>query len=124
MKDASQWGYQGLLFSDDLCMKALSAKYSLESSAKQAIRAGCDIVLICHGTGDVDRVLDALVIEAESDPAFSARVWDAAQRSLQARYRCPPRPALQSSELEHVLLGDEARQFFEEIDRRISSLPA
>ena len=118
-----QWGYHGLVVSDDVGMKALSAKYSAEASAKLAVRAGCDIVLLCHNGAEVDRVLDSLVNEAESDPAFSARIWEGAQRSLTARYRYPPRPALQASALQHVLLGDEATRLFDELDERINALP-
>ena len=119
-----QWGYQGLVVSDDLGMKALSTKYSPETCAKLAIRAGCDMVLLCHDTGEADRVLEALVSEAESDPAFSARVWEAAQRSLIARYKYRPRPALQASALEHVLLGDEARRLFDDLEERLKGLHA
>lgn len=119
-----QWGYQGLVVSDDLGMKALSAKYSPETCAILAIRAGCDVILQCHNTGEDDRILEALVSEAESDPAFSARVWEAAQRSLIARYKYPPRPALQASALQHVLLGDEARRLFAELEERLKGLPA
>ena len=38
-------GFKGVLFSDDLCMKALKGSYYLR--AKKAIQAGCDIVLHC-----------------------------------------------------------------------------
>ena len=38
-------GFKGILFSDDLCMKALKGPYFLR--AKKAIDAGCDIVLHC-----------------------------------------------------------------------------
>ncbi len=39
-------GYEGILFSDDLCMKALKGPYFYR--AKKAIEAGCDIVLHCE----------------------------------------------------------------------------
>ena len=39
-------GFKGILFSDDLCMKALKGPYFLR--AKKAINAGCDIVLHCE----------------------------------------------------------------------------
>jgi beta-N-acetylhexosaminidase len=112
-------GFTGVVFSDDLDMKGVRLRQSLESCAIDAIRAGCDVLLICHSTEAVDRVLDALVREAESDPAFCDRVLVAAQRNLAARYRCPPRPALQLGSLEHVLLGEDAQRLFSEIDDRI-----
>jgi len=113
------YGYQGLVFSDDLRMKAVSAQHTIEESAKLAILAGCDIILICHDGDDIDRVLEALVIEAESSPAFSERVYESALRSLSARYRFPLRSALQISAMEHSLLGSEAQAFFDELDRRL-----
>ena len=39
-------GFKGILFSDDLCMKALKGGYYFR--AKKAIEAGCDIVLHCE----------------------------------------------------------------------------
>ena len=39
-------GFEGILFSDDLCMKALKGSYI--KRAKNAIEAGCDIVLHCQ----------------------------------------------------------------------------
>ena len=39
-------GFKGVLFSDDLCMKALKGGYYLR--AKKAIEAGCEIVLHCE----------------------------------------------------------------------------
>ena len=39
-------GFEGILFSDDLCMKALKGSYIYR--ARNAIEAGCDIVLHCE----------------------------------------------------------------------------
>ena len=39
-------GFEGILFSDDLCMKALKGSYV--NRARKAIKAGCDIVLHCE----------------------------------------------------------------------------
>ncbi len=53
----SQLGYQGLIFTDDLCMGAITERYGLAEAAWLAIEAGCDLPLICH---DVVGVLDAV----------------------------------------------------------------
>ena len=39
-------GFQGILLSDDLCMRALKGSYI--NRARKAIKAGCDIVLHCE----------------------------------------------------------------------------
>src|SRR6185312_14528719 len=47
-------GFEGLLMSDDLSMKALDGAFSVR--AKQAQFAGCDLVLHCNG--DMDEMRD------------------------------------------------------------------
>lgn len=47
-------GFQGLLFSDDLCMNAL--KDVMIIRAQKALQAGCDILLHCNG--DLDEMSD------------------------------------------------------------------
>jgi len=116
----NQWSYQGLVISDDLEMGAIRQNYSLQLSAVEAIRAGCDLVLVCHSTQAASQVLDALVNEAECSPEFCDRVYESARRSLMARRRRPPRPAAQLNEVEDMLLGASAQQVFDEIRRRIS----
>ena len=45
-----QIGFQGLLLTDDLSMKALSGNFSVR--AKKCLAAGCDIILHCNGKMD------------------------------------------------------------------------
>ncbi len=115
-----RWGYDGLVISDDLEMAAICQGYSLEASSVSAIRAGCDVVLVCRSWQQAGRVLDALVGEAECDPIFGERVCEAARRSLSARVRCPPRAATQLAAAKHILLGASAQQLFDEVESRLS----
>ena len=86
-------GFRGVLFSDDLEMGAVAARYPVEESAVAAVRAGCDVLLVCSDEDWQDRAHDALVREAERDGVFRARCVEAAERALEARRRLPPRPA-------------------------------
>jgi beta-N-acetylhexosaminidase len=52
-------GFDGLLMSDDLSMKAL--KGSFEQKARRALAAGCDIVLHCNGIMDEMKAVAAAV---------------------------------------------------------------
>jgi beta-N-acetylhexosaminidase len=88
-----EMGYGGVIFSDDLEMRALADRYTVEESAVQAIRAGCDVLLICEHGELADRAHVALLAEAEKDDSFRARVTEAANRSRGARRRFPSRPA-------------------------------
>src|SRR4051794_22879562 len=81
-------GFEGVIFSDDLEMKALANERAVPDSAVQAIAAGCDGVLICSGDHDTQAAaLEALIREAELDQAFSRRVDDALTRHRRAKER-------------------------------------
>ena len=81
-------GYQGVVFSDDLEMKALAGEQAVPASAVLAIEAGCDGVLICSGDHDVQAAaLEALVHAVEDDRLRIARVEDAFMRQRRAKER-------------------------------------
>jgi len=59
-------GFDGLLMSDDLSMKALDGPLSVR--AKQAQFAGCDLVLHCNGDMDEMRDVASEVTELKGQP--------------------------------------------------------
>jgi beta-N-acetylhexosaminidase len=73
-----QLGFQGLLVSDDLGMKALADRFSIEEIVVQGLAAGLDQFII---RGPVDRqqaAWQALVAAVETSPTLAARL----ERSL------------------------------------------
>lgn len=83
-------GYDGLIISDDLEMRAVYDLYGIEESAVRAIRAGCDLLLICSRYDDLILAREALIHEAERSSEFKARLEDAARRALSFRRRFAP----------------------------------
>lgn len=56
-----QLGYNGIIFTDDLCMGAIAAQYAPAEAAALALRAGCDLPLICHHSCEyLDSVAEAI----------------------------------------------------------------
>jgi beta-N-acetylhexosaminidase len=91
-------GFEGVILSDDLEMKAVSARHAVPEAAVAAINAGCDGLLICSGNVDLQaRALEALVKAAESGVIPAARLDDAERRLARAKERFlsarPPIPA-------------------------------
>lgn len=43
-----QLGYKGIVFTDDLCMGAITKTRGIANAALTALSAGCDLPLICH----------------------------------------------------------------------------
>jgi beta-N-acetylhexosaminidase len=81
-------GFDGVILTDDLEMKALAAERAVPDSAVQAITAGCDGVLICSGDHDTQAAaLEALIRHVETDRAFLRRVDDALARQRHAKER-------------------------------------
>jgi beta-N-acetylhexosaminidase len=82
-------GFTGLAVSDDLEMGAVAPRDLSGSAAVEAIRAGCDLVLYCSDLGRALQARDALVLEAERDPAFAARLAGAADEVERTARRWP-----------------------------------
>ncbi len=55
-----QLQFTGAVFSDDLLMHGASGQGTLPQRAHAALKAGCDLVLVCNDTSAMDDVLDAL----------------------------------------------------------------
>jgi beta-N-acetylhexosaminidase len=73
-------GFAGVVVSDDLDMQAIAAHVGAGPAAVAAVRAGCDALLCCRDEANQDAAERALVVEAERDAAFRARVGEAAAR--------------------------------------------
>jgi beta-N-acetylhexosaminidase len=73
-----QLGFTGVVISDDLEMGAISKLYTLRETVIHAVNAGTDVLLISNNakpSSDMPaKVRAMLVAEAESDPAFRARI--------------------------------------------------
>lgn len=118
-----QLAYGGLIFTDDMDMKAISLRFEPGEAAARAVAAGCDAVLQCGG--DLDRVhaaLEGLVRALEDDTLPVLRLDDALARhaALKARYlsdesrrRAPAVPTLREviGSAEHALVAEQMRQF-------------
>jgi len=80
-------GYDGVIASDDMEMGAVQKFAPIEESAVQHIRAGGDLVLICHSEELITRGYEALTRAAESDSRFRARVAESARRVRKLKMR-------------------------------------
>jgi beta-N-acetylhexosaminidase len=63
-------GYRGIIFSDDFEMGGILKFLSMEEAAVATIRAGMDLVEICHSPDLIMRAYDALIVEAERSIPF------------------------------------------------------
>jgi beta-N-acetylhexosaminidase len=112
-------GFDGVIFSDDMEMKAIAKRFSMGDAAVQAIAAGCDGVLICSGNIEAQiEVLEALVHAVEDGRLPVKRVEDALARHRRAKERFLAAPASARREpLRAVIGADEHRRIADEMSR-------
>ena len=75
-----QLGFDGVVFTDDLTMGAITENYGLDEAAVLALEAGCDVLLVCHNEGEL-----ALAWQAVLDAVASGRLTE--ERIDQSVYR-------------------------------------
>lgn len=119
----NELGYEGVIISDDLEMKAIARTYEVPSAAVLAVEAGCDAVLICSGDHATQAAsLEALVHAVEEQRLRSSLVEEALKRQIRAKERFLAAPvasrALRGKALrqllgrdEHQAIAHEMRQF-------------
>lgn len=113
-------GFEGVILSDDLEMKAVAASYTVPDAAVQAVAAGCDGLLICSGSVEAQATaLEALVYAVESGRIPYARLEDSHKRLRRAKERMLAAPVAQGAPatLRHVLGCDAHRRVADEMAR-------
>jgi beta-N-acetylhexosaminidase len=111
-------GFEGVVISDDLEMKAIADRYGYGDAAVRAIEAGCDVLLVCSDAAAADQAHRALVDRATTDGAFRSRCEDARRRCLSMRAACLPQPLDgRPAELAEIFEGPEAREVQALLDR-------
>ncbi|MGE5359513.1 MAG: beta-N-acetylhexosaminidase, partial [Bacteroidales bacterium] len=116
-------GFQGLIISDDLEMRAVADGYALEESSVLAIEAGCDVVLLCGTDHNKQaRALEALVRAVESERLLFKQVDETLARHRRvrerfgarwSRWRPPSAQALRAAlgTDEHQAIAEHMRRF-------------
>jgi beta-N-acetylhexosaminidase len=109
-------GYKGVVLSDDLEMGGILKFLPVEEAAVAAVRAGSDLIEICHSAELILRSYEALISEGERSASFRKLLLAAARVSARKRARLYARglpPALNLKRL--ASLRSEIEQFNETI---------
>jgi beta-N-acetylhexosaminidase len=83
-------GYKGIIVCDDLEMGGVLEGRSTGEAAVGAVRAGCDVLLVCRDSGKVLEAHGALVKEAERDATFRQRIEASCRRIREFKRRHLP----------------------------------
>jgi beta-N-acetylhexosaminidase len=78
-------GYKGIIFSDDLEMGGILKFLPMEEAAVAAVRAGTDLLEICHSPELILRAYEALLVEGERSAAFRLLLLKRAKHTARQR---------------------------------------
>lgn len=104
-------GYRGMILSDDLEMGGILKFLPVDEAAVEAIRAGSDLLEICHSAELILRTYEALLTAGEKSAAFRKLLLQRARESARKRarlYAGKIPPALNANQFEK-LRSDVAR---------------
>jgi beta-N-acetylhexosaminidase len=90
-----QMGFDGVVFTDDMQMGAITRGWGIGEAAVMAVRAGCDALLVCSDRQMQDQAADALRQEASSSAAFATMIEGCVQRSRRLSLSLSDPPAHQ-----------------------------
>jgi len=114
-------GYDGVVVSDDLEMRAVSERWGVPDAACRAVDAGCDLLLVCSDVGSLFDAHRELVARGESDSDFAAKLHRGAERGIALARRCPPAPVTDPARLDALLGDPEARAVRDAIAERTAT---
>jgi beta-N-acetylhexosaminidase len=73
-------GYRGVIVSDDIVMRAIADHMGADAAAVAAVRAGCDVLLVCRHEEMQAAAEAGLLREAERDSELRRKIGEAAAR--------------------------------------------
>ena len=95
-------GYDGVIVTDDLEMKAVADHFAIEEVAERGLAAGVDVFLVCHTAALAHRAIDAIVRAVQSGRVTEETLKRAVDRvaRFSERFARPPAKASDLSSLD------------------------
>lgn len=82
-----EWGYEGVVFGDDMEMRAIRDRYPAEEAGLLGTEAGVDVMLFCHTAELAAGAFERLCRSAEADPGVREQVERSLQRIRRLKQR-------------------------------------
>lgn len=80
-----QLNFNGLVITDDMTMGAVLKNYNINDAAIKSVNAGSDIVLVCHGSNNEIKVINALKEAVANGTISKNRVDESVYRILKLK---------------------------------------
>ncbi len=81
----NELGFNGVVFTDDLTMEAITEQYSVGDAAVMALNAGCDVLMVCHGYDNALSAADSILSALENGSLSEERLNNAVYKILKMK---------------------------------------
>jgi len=78
----NEFGFRGIIMTDDLAMGAITGSLPLERAAAQAIRAGSDMILAVRAKSDYENIENAIIVAVERGEISESQINESVMRIL------------------------------------------
>ncbi|WP_246141122.1 beta-N-acetylhexosaminidase [Bacillus marasmi] len=78
-------GYDGVIITDDMTMKAITGNFDIGSAAVESIKAGSDIIMVAHDYEKMIKVISTLKKAVEDGEISEERIDESVTRILQLK---------------------------------------
>jgi beta-N-acetylhexosaminidase len=82
-----QLGFNGVVMTDDMTMKAITNNYDIGKAAVESVKAGSDIVMVAHDYNKVVSTIDALQAAVEAGEISEERINESVSRIIQLKQK-------------------------------------
>ena len=108
--------YHGVVFSDDMEMKAISDHHGEAEAVTLCVRAGIDVMLFCHELPRAIRAFDSLCSEVKKDPTVRWQVENSYHRIIKLKQAYLTKfTGIRADQLEKRLAGMNHQGIVDEI---------
>lgn len=104
-----QWGYDGVVITDDLTMGAIMEHHEIDEAILQAVQAGVDLLLIAHDDELQHQAVTALRDAVEAGDITEERIDESVYRVLRLKHQYE----LESMAPSHELVDEQNEQLAE-----------
>jgi beta-N-acetylhexosaminidase len=119
-----QLGYQGMVVSDDIEMRAIADNYGVEETVVRGLNAGVDQFLCCHTADTAHRAIDAIIHAVEAGRVSRETLANAVRRveTFSSRYAHPAQSGVDLSCLDSEAHRAIATRVLEGADPALSTV--
>ena len=102
-----QIGYEGLIISDGMEMKAITVHYGIGKGSVMALNAGCDILLLCHDYNEQKEAFDTVKKAVEDGEISVELLREKAERINKAKAKIADKMKANFTDGDYVVVDEE-----------------